>query len=334
MHAIPAPRTLVALLALCSCAAHTAAHGDPAPAPTAGSNAAETNTASSPAAPAEPTASPAPSPNRRLVDELTRAIRRSDYTTATAIIDRARRATPPAQPSAETLAYYDATLHAYQGDFRGAARILHDHAAQVGPTVQAAFAFHDAMIALRTASGDLLGALVETDEMVRAGLLGTWSPDDRLTTVQLKQHWHRAYLLRMIAQTLSGAERLAFLDYAEHARQDYLALAGPIPDLHDSIAVLDAYFAYCANDRAAMLAAARQVNVAGDDAEEDLYLVQLAFDGAGDHAAAAAIRSRMASFPFITVLSPVFHAWMRADAATTGPHAFSPAHPTGQRPAP
>jgi hypothetical protein len=76
------------------------------------------------------------------------------------------------------------------------------------------------MIALRTADGDLLGALVECEEMAKAGALGTWTPSDgdRMTLVRLKEHWHRAYLLRMVAQTLTGAEHQAFIGYAERAR--------------------------------------------------------------------------------------------------------------------
>lgn len=148
------------------------------------------------------------------------------------------------------------------------------------------------MIALRTADGDLLGALVECEEMAKAGALGTWTPSDgdRMTLVRLKEHWHRAYLLRMVAQTLTGAERQAFIGYAERARQDYAALAAPLGALGDSIAVLDAYFAFCDGARARMREAALRVKVAEDDDIEDLYLVQLALDGAGDSDAAAAVR--------------------------------------------
>jgi hypothetical protein len=145
---------------------------------------------------------------------------------------------------------------------------------------------------------------------------------------------HRAYLLRMIAQTLIGAERQAFISYAEAARQDYVALAAPLKALADSIAVLNAYFAFCDGDRARMRAAARQVNVAADDDVEDLYLVQLALDGAGDGEAAAAVRARIAALKFVTVLTPVFVAWMRADQAPPDqPRQFSPRNPTGARPA-
>jgi hypothetical protein len=169
--------------------------------------------------------------------------------------------------------------------------------------------------------------------MVKAGSLGTWTPSDvdRVTLVKLKEHWHRAYLLRMIAQTLTGTERQAFMEYAERARHDYAALAAPL-GLRDSIAVLDAYFAFCDGDRDRMREAARRVNVAEDDDVEDQYLVQLALDGAGDTEAAAAVRNRILVSAPVTVLTPVFVGWIRADAAADLPRRFSPAHPAGMRP--
>jgi hypothetical protein len=275
------------------------------------------------------------SPDDQLVDAVTDALHREAWAEAAAVIDRARQAAGDAQPGAENLAYYDATVHAYQGDFRGAAAIMRQYAAKVDASEQAAFTFHDAMIALRTADGDLQGALVECEEMVRVGSVGTWDPADRSTFVQLKQYWHRAYLLRMSAQTRTGADRQAFIDYAERARQDYIAIAAPVKSLADSIAVLDAYFAFCDGDRTKMRLAAAQVDVAADDDVEDLYLVQLAFEGAGDHDDAVAVRKRMAALSSVTVITPVFQAWMRADAAPADqPHAFSPMYPAGARKAP
>ena len=282
---------------------------------------------------APPAAASAAAARQQLVDQVTQALRRGDPAAAAEAVERARHQVPA--PSAQLLAYLDATVHSYQEDFQGAARVMNDHVAKAGATTQDAFAFHDAMIALRTADGDLLGALVECEEMTEAGTLGTWRSDDgdRLTTVRLKQHWHRAYLLRMIAQTLAGAEREAFLGYAERARQAYVALAAPLGTLGDSIAVLDGYFALCDGDPARMRDAAHRVHVAEDDDVEDLYLVQVALDGAGDHAAAAAVRARIRALPFVTVLTPVMLAWMRADEADPAlPARFSPKHPTGTRP--
>ena len=274
---------------------------------------------------------------QQLIDEVSAALRREDHAAATAIVERAKRTDGRARPSAQLIAYFDATVHSYQGDYGGAAKILYDHAAKVGPTMEASFNFHDAMIALRTAEGDLIGALVECEEMSRVGGLGTWKPADgeRITAVQLKEHWHRAYLLRMIAQTRAGHEREAFIDYAEQARKDYVAVAAPL-QLGDSIAVLDAYFAFCDGDRAKMAAAARRVNVAQDDDIEDLYLVQLALEGAGERHAATAVRTRIRELASVTVLTPVFLSWLRSDeaAAANGDPAFSPMYPTGARPKP
>lgn len=50
-----------------------------------------------------------------------------------------------------------------------------------------------------------------------------------MTLVKLKEHWHRAYLMRMIAQTRPEPERQAIVAYAERAREDYVALATPPP---------------------------------------------------------------------------------------------------------
>lgn len=310
------------MLAVCGCTAHS--RGSTSAAATAPATTRAAPTAASPAS------------RQKLVDDITQALLRDDVEEAAAILARARRAPPLEQPSAGTLAYFDATVHAYQGDYGGAIKVMYDHISSVGPATADAFAFHDAMIALRTAQGDLLGALVECEEMVRAGALGTWSPPDidRMTLVRLKEHWHRAYLLRMIAQTLAGADRQAYIGYAESARQDYLAVAGPLGTLNDSIAVLDAYFAFCDGVRPRMREAALRVNVADDDDIEDLYLVQLALDGAGDTEAAATVRKRMFALTSATVLTPVFLAWMRADAATADqPPPFSPKHPAGARPA-
>jgi hypothetical protein len=309
------------MVAACGCGAHSSA-------------AARSDVEARSATPSTPS-NIEPASGQQLVDEIPRALQRGDVKQAAAALERLRRAVPQAQSSAEILVYYDATVRAYQGDFQGAAQIMYDYIAKVGPTARAAFDFHDAMIALRTADGDLMGALVECEEMVKAGTLGAWnSPDgDRMTLVKLKEHWHRAYLLRMIAQTLAGAEHQAFVEYAERARQDYVVLAAPL-GLRDSIAVLDAYFAFCDENPARMREAARRVNIAEDDDVEDLYLVQLALDGAGDGGAAAAVRKRIVASSPVTVLTPVFQRWIRADdASAEQPRQFSPRHPTGARPA-
>jgi hypothetical protein len=320
MHVLRQIPLVIVLLAVCACAAHAggAARTDVEPRPATPSTASSLGPASGP----------------QTVDAIPRALQRGDVAAAAAALERLRRAAPQDQPSAEILVYYDATVRAYQGDYQGATKVMFDHIVKVGPAERAAFDFHDAMIALRTAAGDLVGALVECEEMVKAGTLGTWTSSDvdRMTLVKLKEHWHRAYLLRMIAQTLTGAEREAILGYAERARQDYVALAAPL-GLGDSIAVLDAYFAFCDGDRARMGEAARRVNLAEDDDVEDLYLTQLALEGTGDRDAAAAVRKRILGSSQVTVLTPVFQRWIRADDAPGAqPRPFSPRHPSGAPP--
>ena len=76
------------------------------------------------------------------------------------------------------------------------------------------------------------------------------------------------------------------------------------------------------------------MHVANNDDIEDLYLTQLALDGAGDDAAAAAVRKRMLSLPPATVLTPVYLAWLRSDEeAVDQPPRFSPKRPTVFHPA-
>jgi hypothetical protein len=108
-----------------------------------------------------------------------------------------------------------------------------------------------------------------------------------------------------------------------------LAHAAPAPSrallagMADSIAVLDAYFAFCDGDRARMREAARRVDVATDDDLEDLYLVQLALDGAGDTAAASAPHARG---PPPSMMTPIILGWLAADASGD-PRAVSPRQP-------
>jgi hypothetical protein len=128
------------------------------------------------------------------------------------------------------------------------------------------------------------------------------------------------------------AQAAAVIERARRADPAARPGAETLGDLGDSIAILDAYFAFCNGDRARMHEAAQRVHVATDDDVEDLYLVQLAFSGAGDPDAATAVRKLIAQISFVTVLTPVFLTWMRTDdAAGAAPHAFSPKFPTGAR---
>jgi hypothetical protein len=289
------------------------------------------------AIPLTPAAS-APRPDALVVRErilrgLSETLNRGDHVAATALLEQLRALSPDVRPSPEYVSYLDATVKAYRGDFQGAAAVLYDYTKVVGPRALAAFSFHDAMIALRAADGDLIGALVECEEMTRAGNLRASSVADGslLTSVLLKTHWHRAYLIRMLAEGKKGPGRQAFLDYAEVARRDFISLAVPLANSGDAVAVLDAYFAFLDGDRERMRAAAQRVSVEQDDDIEDLYLVQLALEGAGDAQAAAEVRRRMRTLTTPTVLTPVFLRWLRTDEEARGgtQPVFSPRYPTG-----
>jgi len=135
MNVLPGLRTLVVWLAASGCAAQLgcATPGDAKARP-------GSSTASAPKV-------AAPSPGDKMDDELNRALQRNDVEEAAAIVARGRDAPPADRPSAKALAYYDATVHAFKGDYRGAAQVLYGHIATVGPAAADAFYSHHAMIA-------------------------------------------------------------------------------------------------------------------------------------------------------------------------------------------
>src|SRR5712672_2430663 len=104
MQALRDLGTMVVVLAACACTAHSGGATRTDASPTAA-------TASNAPIAAEPSA------RQRMIDEVTEALLRADLAAAATIVERARRAVPPAQPSAELIAYFDATVHSYQGDY-------------------------------------------------------------------------------------------------------------------------------------------------------------------------------------------------------------------------
>lgn len=227
--------------------------------------------------------------------------------------------------------YEEATAHALANDFEAAAQSLLQGVAEVGarPDLAIEFWAHNTLMMLREAQGDVTGALVECDEMTLSGLRGTWATADP-TLVWMKEHWHRAYLLRMLAERLTGPRREATLRYAEAARARYTAMARDQPDFQDSIAVLEGYFAALDGDAARALAAARRVNVKENGDVEDLYLTVIAFDAGGDAAAAEAVRQKIRSSGDRYLAWPIMNGWLEGDQrAGSGRPRFSPRHPTG-----
>jgi hypothetical protein len=226
-----------------------------------------------------------------------------------------------------------ATLFAYKRDFAGAARVLTEPLAGASGPVEPAFEFvvQNTLLMLHTAEGDLPAAIAACDAMTAAGTHGSWAAEKQASNlVQLKEHWHRAYLLRMLAVVEKGPKRAQALAAAEAARKAYRALAAPLGTNDDSIAVLDGFFAVHAGDKRAALAAAKRVKLALNDDVEDLYLTQMAFDAGGDAAGAQAVRDHIASLHEVSIADAVVKMWLERDAAQ--PERRSPRHPAAPLP--
>ncbi len=194
------------------------------------------------------------------------------------------------------------------------------------------FGYHNALIMVRTAQADLAGALGECAAMVEAGQAPPFANDaEGRTMVLLKQHWHEAYLWRMVAETTNGWYRGAALHAAMAAREAYRALATPLGTYNDSIAVLDGFFAVHDGRKDDALAAARLVDVAENYDVEDLYLTQMAFAFGGDAVSSANVRARIAALDEPSLAVPIIATWLRRDAqaASGGPVLWSPRHPRG-----
>jgi hypothetical protein len=292
---------------------------------------------------ASPDASaPAPAPAaddfRPRLAAATGAMRAGDLARASQLLAELRASVAGKHPRLDTVIYYEAAVHAYRGDFAGTAAIMSDHLEDDGVSADSGlgFAYHNALIMVRTAMGDLSGALVECSLMTEAGQGPPFSRNaDGRNFVLLKKYWHEAYLLRMVAAAMgAGWVHDGALAGARRAREQYRELSHSIGGYDDSIAVLDAFFAVHDGDRAAALAAARRVDASKDDDIEDLYLVQMGLDYGGDADGAAAVRERIAKLDDVSIAYPIMAMWTARDlgAAKGGPALWSPRHPCGLRP--
>ncbi len=173
--------------------------------------------------------------------------------------------------------------------------------------------FHNALMMLREAAGDITGAIVELHEMTRAAAAGDWGAAAK-RSFALKDSWHRAYLYRIAAESARGGQRRALLQYAESARQEYRRAVHGDGDYADSIAVLDAYFAVRDGDAAAALEAARRVDVEENGDVEDLYLTAIALEFGGDERAAAAVRDKILHSENVYLAPPLIRSWLEYEA--------------------
>jgi hypothetical protein len=253
-------------------------------------------------------------------------IGKGDLDAATRLVDEASAAAGDEELFVNAVTADRAMVLAYRQDFGAAAKLLAAREAQLGPASRFHFIFQNTLVMLHTAEGDLDAALAACDAMTAAGQRPPWSDDaDGRTFVALKEHWHRAYLLRMLAAASQGAKRASALRDAEAARAAYRKLATPLGTHGDSIAVLDGFFAVHAGDRRAALAAAKKVDLAGNGDVEDLYLTQMAFEAGGDAKGADSVRQRIAGLHEISIADAVTRVWLARDQAK--PERRSPRHP-------
>lgn len=243
-------------------------------------------------------------------------IRARDHAGAGAELDAAARLAGDDLELRYGVAMQRATLAAYRGDYERAARELVALVPELRPLthVPAEFWLHNTIMMIREAQGDVAAALAECDAMTAAGKRGTWStPAKRELLVSTKELWHRAYLLRMLAERQRGPKRAATLRDAETARQAYAKVA-PQPDFRDAVAVLDGYFATLDGRRDAALEAARRVNLVENHDLEDLYLAALALEAGGQAGEARKVREKILAAEGVAIPAAIMRDFIARDA--------------------
>jgi hypothetical protein len=221
---------------------------------------------------------------------------------------------PPYTPTPEERAfatdYEDAVGRADKGDLAGAYDLL----ARRGAALEAQGHFDMAGIVwntltwVRWAQGDLPGSLAENAHLGQA--LQRAEPDAR---ADLERHylWDRAYLLRDRADRVPEPERAAARADADAAHAGFAHAA--TSEEADGVAVLDGYFAWRAHDLAAATTAARRVDLGRDQDAQDLYIVALILEEAGDAKTAADLRARIAQAHYM--MPPLLRHWTESSSA-------------------
>ncbi|MGB0680404.1 MAG: hypothetical protein ACPGUV_12145 [Polyangiales bacterium] len=270
-----------------------------------------------------------------LIKKAQSAMRAGDFAAAAGHLRWAERRAGRNVRVLDDVFYYRATLAAHQGDYDGAAKALLARLVRAERRLgdDRAFWIHNALMMVRTAQGDLAAALAESDEATRFGRRARFQPAgmSRAQLVEMKDLWHRAYLLRMMAAQRRGNRQAALLRYAEAARVAYRRLAAPQPKYQDSIAVLDGLFAALAGDKRAALRAARRVKVAENGDFEDLFLTAAAFWAGGAKDAAKAIQERIEQSEDVYLARPIMLRWLATLRSATPQAEFTPLFPSAGR---
>jgi hypothetical protein len=241
--------------------------------------------------------------------ECSKAISEKRYADAEERLAALQRTAAPRW--AMRMAYLRATGRLYVKDFGAAARIFEEHLATIRAQSQGGAAegwVHNALTWVHWARGDLQAALRENARVADVAGTPSLEPDARRELL-LHHWWDRAYLL---LEAEDGRPA------AEEARKQYRALAR-VPEQHDGLAVLDAYFAYRARDGAAAREAAGRVDLTKNDDIQDLYVIALALEAGGDVAGAAALRQRIRASAVEYPMKPIILLRMEMDAANRVP---------------
>jgi uncharacterized protein (TIGR02246 family) len=222
-------------------------------------------------------------------------------------------------------AYKRATEAAERKDFGAGQRelsaFLDEATARAADGDDSAFWIHNALTWLRWADGDLLGALAEIDG-AKSALIRAHLPEAKSGPVGLHEKWDRAYVLLELALQAPPTLKAKALAAAKDARLDYETAAKPLGD-HDGMAVLAAFFAARLGDKKGAAEAAAKVDVDKDKDLQDLYVIALAFDAAGDSARATLVRDRIRAGSSY-LMKPLILAQMERDGA----HRAAPSAPT------
>jgi hypothetical protein len=189
--------------------------------------------------------------------------------------------------------YRAATAAAAAGDLEKASALLLALVpeAKARPDDELEFWLHNELTWVRWAAGDLAGARAEV-ERARTALDHGLLPDDKVRALRLHELWDRAYLALEDAVAAPGPARAGRIAAADAARAAYEALAKPAGD-HDGMAVLAAFFAVRKHDGRAAAAEARKIDPEKDDDMQDLYVIALALEAAGDHEGGSRVRARI-----------------------------------------
>jgi hypothetical protein len=290
--------------------------GSPRPHPLATSHAAGGEAIAEPAsaAPVASSSSPsvasnAPSPADAAMDaalaHATEATRAQPPIPIDRALEEARRIAGNDDRLLDQLARHEAALSIEAGDLARAVQIVQARIdAAAAEHALREFGLHDAMIFLREAQEDPLGAYLEAEAMRSVADMPSVAPEVR-ARLRLGYTWQRAHTLVHLTEGDEAHDpRRAFV-YAREAREQFARLAHEQNRSLASIDVLEEDFATVAHDTRRALEAAGRLAI--DDLDpQDLYITLRAYLAAGDEAGIARVRARLDANHDVDLLTSVY----------------------------